>query len=273
VADYYYVPHYTVPYTGFNLVALDFDIRTSPPRRIAFENALTTQKPALTDRLVLLGDVAEIDGYSVILMHPGIPSQSRPPNEASFVVVRMRSLLLRSVAAQTRKASVFVYDVTNTNEEASFLGALAIKTSNTQETEFLAEVDLATARNKGDLVWQDTLSIADRQWVIVVTQDEHPEIVFIVIASSIIFLTCICLALWYFTNARREARMNALRAASETEKAALILEHAENAAKHERDLVSLQLEQCRSIAAFSLTFGIVQYFSNRICFVNFPAMA
>lgn len=126
-ANYYYSVHYCAPYTGFNLNALDFDIRTSPPRRAAVEKSLETKKPALTDRVVLLGDVAEIDGYSVILMHPGIQAPNNAyPNEVALVVVRIRSLLLKAARTQARDATIVMYYTTYQQEDPHFMGGVDI---------------------------------------------------------------------------------------------------------------------------------------------------
>jgi len=242
--DYYYAVHYTAPYTGYNLVSLDFDLRTSPPRNDTAEHALRTRKPALTDRVVLLGDVAEVDGYSVIIMHPG--DSKEEPKGLSLVVVRIRSLLLRAARAQATRAKVVMFD-TKLDENPHFLGGVDIQVNGDdgEDTDyvFMPEMDINSIRGTDSLVWEETVQIADREWTILVKQDEDPHIVFVVIASVLIFMACVCLAVWYFSNARREERMHQLEAASEAEKAALILENAEKNAKHERELVSFLISR------------------------------
>jgi len=252
--DYYYAVHLCAPLTGYNLNALDFDIRTSPPRQVAMENALRTRKPALTDRVVLLGDVAEIDGYSVIIMHPGITEEQ--PDEVSLVVVRIRSLLLRAARTQASSSTLVMYDTTNKDEEAHFLGGLDIKINPNNERiyTYTAEIDVDSVRRSAPLLWEETIFIADREWHVLVTQQEEPAVLYVIIASVIIFAACICLAAWYFTSARREERMHALKAASEAEKASLILENAEKAAAHERELVN----NCTIVAYHILKFIVVR---------------
>ena len=264
VKDYYYAVHYCAPYTGYNLNALDFDIRTSPPRKAAVENALTTRKPALTDRVVLLGDVASIDGYSVILMHPGITEEQ--PNEVSLVVVRVRSLLIRAARTQARRATVVLFDTSDPQDEAHFLGGLDVQVGEAQDGELLytytAETTIDAVRSSASLLWEDSVDVADRQWQILVTQEADPEITYVVIGAVIIFFACLCLAAWYFTNARREARINTMKAVSESEKAALILENAEKAAAHERELNDFVAHEVRNplaaaISAFSFVSAAV----------------
>ena len=46
----------------------------------------------------------------------------------------------------------------------------------------------------------------------------------------------LCIALWYYTNALRDARMNEMRVAAESERAALIIKNAQDAAQTEREL-------------------------------------
>lgn len=242
VKDSYISVHYVTPYAGFNLKALDFDIQTSPPRRIAFENALRTRQPALTDRVVLLGDVAEVDGYSVIIFHPGNSNLPQTPNGASLVVVRIRTLLMRATRSLTTSSRVVMFD-TREEEDPHFLGGLDIQVRKHQgETEtvytFLPETDIHTIRSSQSLLWEDVVSIADRRWTITVEAEEDLNIVFVIVSSVIIFTACLCLAGWYYTSARREQRMHRLEAAADAEKAALILENAEKNAQHERELVS-----------------------------------
>jgi len=54
---------------------------------------------------------------------------------------------------------------------------------------------------------------------------------FVLVGGVVIFLATTCLAFWVRQNTRRVASMNRLKAESEAEKAALILESARTAGK------------------------------------------
>lgn len=180
-------------------------------------------------------------------MHPGITPEQ--PNEVSLVVVRIRSLLLRAARTQATSSSVVMFDTTNQDEEPHFLGGIDIQVDEIDHTDehhghgqhhytYTPETTMESVRNAGLLLWEESVSIADREWQILVTHPASPAIAFVILGSVIILLACLCLAAWYHTNARRETRMHNMRVVAEAEKAALILENAEKNAAHERELVS-----------------------------------
>lgn len=61
------------------------------------------------------------------------------------------------------------------------------------------------------------------------------------LGGSIIFVAYVCLAVWAYSNARRTEQVNLIKAASDAEKAALILKNDRDATRAERELVSVLL--------------------------------
>ena len=94
---FYYPIHFMEPIVG-NTAAVGLDYYSHESRRQTLETALTTGKPALTDRLTLVKDIGETsrctegipdgqDSYGVVLMHPGVDSSDGGYYDTATVTV------------------------------------------------------------------------------------------------------------------------------------------------------------------------------------------
>jgi len=94
---FYYPIHFMEPIVG-NTAAVGLDYYSHESRRQTLETALTTGKPALTDRLTLVKDIGETsrctegipdgqDSYGVVLMHPGVNSSDGGYYDTATVTV------------------------------------------------------------------------------------------------------------------------------------------------------------------------------------------
>lgn len=126
-------------------------------------------------------------------------------------------------------------------EEPVFLGGMRVaqrRVDGKAVLEQLQEVRL------GDLAGQRQVhatleDIADREWTAVVVAVEgtfQPNFLFVILGGVIILAASLLLAGWVYGNAKRVARYNAMKAESEAEKVALVLENTRKAADAEREL-------------------------------------
>jgi signal transduction histidine kinase/CheY-like chemotaxis protein len=240
---FYFPVHYLEPVEG-NVDAIDFDLHSSPSRRVTINTALSTWKPALTPRLSLVQETEE-DVYSVILMHPGVPLSTQPdlrPKDFSSVVIRTPDLLKLATKSQAQNTIVYIYD--STEEPPVFLGGATVTVNPDSTTKFenRPEISLAELRRGTSgktLRRESVLSIASREWrVVVVAPDGTYEgkIGLLIIGGLLIFVACTCLALWLFTYIRRTKKLDLMQSEADAEKAAVVIESAKKAARRERNL-------------------------------------
>lgn len=229
-----------------NQAALDFDLLTSPLRRKAIELAQQTKKPALTERVKLIQETVygtEDYAFSVILMHPGPPetlvNTSRP--SWGIVAIRLPEVLIRTRGdfSLSSPVSVYIYDSTDDPDAPSFLagahfhaqtGAAVPPDGNLR---FSPETELAQVRKMPHSYQVEKLfAFASREWNFVVVAQEGtygPDLLFIALCASVIFVACCCLAFWVCRSSRRVTKMNQLRALAE-------VESVRRVAKNEREM-------------------------------------
>jgi CHASE1-domain containing sensor protein len=229
----YFPVHYIEPVVP-NAAAYDFDLYSSPSRAKSIDYALANWKPSLTGRITLVQET-EAQAYSVLLMHPGIPLSTQPNAVASTLanlVIRIPSLLARSVSKISRSSCVYIYDSTVQGEDA-FLGAARVDAFDVSHTiTNLNEIDLPSAVRLSGQTIQQTVDIANRKWTILVLPvagTYQANQMFVILGGTVIMIGGLCAALWVVTNNKHIKRMNAIKAQSEAEKAALIVQNAQQA--------------------------------------------
>lgn len=239
--DFYFPVHFVEPVEG-NEAAIDFDLYSSASRRRTIELALETWKPALTARLSLVQET-DPNAFSVLLMHPGIPvsgDRNLKAGDLSLMVIRIPDLLERASDGQSEKTSVYIFDSTHPTNHPQFLGGAVLNlVDGDVELDFVAETELSVVRASGaSHVREEQVSIASRQWTVAVAavgDTYEPALGFVILGGVMIFVACTCVALYVFTNMRRQAKINKMKSAAEAEKAAMIVESATRAAKVERE--------------------------------------
>jgi len=313
---FYFPTHYNEPLEG-NWNFLDFNTYSTGYLKDSIDLATSTYEAVLTDKLPCFS----LD--CIALLHPGIRLSSDPPSsisrDVSLFLLRIPTLLA-SVAAGVaieEPVSVFLYDTTDQNIEADFLGAALLgqtdrtycdryhcgsnnspqsvsqyggmgerrmallkeleedrdvffnKTATTpgkfqpiQEGKFpltfKGEVTLEKARSSRNKLYQGKLWIASRQWTVVVVAENgtfESELGFVIFGSVMIFIACVCLALWMYTTTLRGAKMSAMKSTAEAEKASTMVENAHKAATVERELNDFIAHEVRNplSAAISAT--------------------
>ena len=237
---FYFPVHRVEPVEG-NEAAIELDIYSSSIQRPTLEKAVSTWKPALTDRLKLVQD-KDPNAYSVILHHPGVPTTTRndTPKGLSLMVIRIIDLIRGASRVETTK--VYVYDYCSPEEKEEeeeegeeegpdFLGG-ALLYSNNKSYETLPEVsrkELLENAPSGSFLVEKKIVIADRTWTIVVLQVEgtyKPDTTYVILGACFIGMATIFLAVWFYTSMQRVAKMNRMKMEADIEKAAFIVESA-----------------------------------------------
>jgi hypothetical protein len=260
---FYFPVHWMEPVVG-NEGALDFDLFSSASRRATIDVVLRTWAPALTPRLNLVQEATQ-GSYGVILMHPGVRVSTRPlqsqPRDFSSVVIRIPDLLRAATSRANENVQVYLYDSTdehahNAQEEEAHEMHAHDEHGIAPTPEFLGGASIvvdsdgvADVRNLPERALDDyeahahrrvvEIEIATRRWKIVMMAKQganKPNIVMASLGGGIIFASCVCLTLWVYTNMRRHSKMDQIKQAAASEKAALIVEHALEAARSDREL-------------------------------------
>ena len=271
---FYFPVHYVEPVIG-NEAAIELDLWSSQIQRKTIESAMGNWKPALTDRLRLVQETDSSQSvYSIILHHPGVPITTRPelerPEGSSLLVIRIPDLLERASKQQFSSSGrkVYLYDVTYVNagtvqgnedaadeqQEPVFLGAatLSVKDGKSEYIP-LPEVDITTIHQGGAGMSTATsiqarsghrserrdMDIADRKWTVIVVSDDdsyRPNVFYVALGGSIIFMASVILAIWFMSHMYRSAKLNEVKSKAEAEKSAIIVETARRQALAERQL-------------------------------------
>jgi signal transduction histidine kinase/CHASE1-domain containing sensor protein/CheY-like chemotaxis protein len=264
---FYFPVHYLEPVLP-NQPAIELDLYSFPSQKNEIDLAVASREPVLSTRLHTVQETEE-NAYSVIIYHPGIFLETEPdeyPSELSLVLIRIPSLLSRVALVQEENLAVYLYDTTimNTGGAAEFLGGGAFKISGkgeevTHALELLPEIAIDTLHNKfeSSRVYEETVAITPSgTWVVAVVPVDDtykPYFAYVLFGGAMILTAGVCIAAWYFTNARRDARLNEMRVASEAEKATLIVENAENAALAERELNDFLAHEVRNPLAAAMS--------------------
>lgn len=228
---FYFPVHRVEPVEG-NEAAIELDIYSSGIQRPTLDKAVSTWKPALTDRLRLVQD-ADPNAYSVILHHPGVRTSSvlhKSPRGLSLMVIRILDLL-NGAAGGPEPTMIYAYDLNNrkTAGEPSFLGGALVSTKKNGNGT-LPETslpDLLANRTYSGFLVEKNIDIADRTWKIVVMQVDgtyKPNVLFIGLGGTFIIVATLLLEIWFFTSLKRVGKLDRMRAETEREKAALIVQ-------------------------------------------------
>lgn len=268
VRDYYpfYYPiHFMEPIPG-NEAAIDLDYHASGSRRRTVQYCIDEGRPAITDRLRLVQETAEVS-YGVVLMHPGhnlTHSNDTWPQDLASIVVRIPDLITRSAANQVEASSVYVYNYMRATGRSIFLGASNIVPRDDGEGSDLfpiSEVSLSEIRSMSKnrlfpLYQEYNISITNRIWTIAVVASDDtftPDLTFVIVAGVLMLAATIGLAVWVHLNTKRVARLNRSEAEAKAEKAALVLEGAQKAAQAERELNDFMAHEVRNPVAAAMS--------------------
>ena len=220
------------------------------------KEALESFGPVLTRRLLTNPTSGR---YAVLLIHPGAPvpddTIAAKPGDVAVVSIVINSLLhsLGLILNKPPTVSVYLFDSTNSSSSSSsslsgpwWLGGVRfdckedVCSDGDGEIQFYNETTLDNVRSqKNSGYYENTLDIASREWTVVVVAaaDEfQADLIFLIFGATMFLVACILLALWLWTNHRRQIRYHQILQAAESEKATLLLESANTTAKREREM-------------------------------------
>jgi len=186
------------------------------------------------------------------------------PRDLASIVIRIPDLLRRAGKTRGDQSIVSLYDMSDSNGIPLFLGSAQID-GNPQRKEpatltFLPEETLdelyeRVAETKA-LYHEQVVHAANKEWIVAVYSVDgtyKPNVLFVVLGGVIIFVASLALAAWMYTNQRRIDTYNQMKAASEAERAALILDNARQATKAERELNDFIAHEVRNPVAAAMS--------------------
>lgn len=161
------------------------------------------------------------------------------PRDIASIVIRIPDLLKRSAQNQGESSAAYLFDSTN-KSGLVFLGAVKIIHNKGSKAE-LTRLPEATMEKltSGGLSYIEDVAAANKNWTVVVTTvpgSFEAQYMFAILGACIIFFASVFLAYWIQNNSQRMEKFNQMKAVSDQEKAALILDNAKQATKAERDL-------------------------------------
>lgn len=242
--DFYFPIHYMEPIPG-NVGAIDLDYYSHVSRRQSLEFCFETGQPAVTDRLVLVktddedtrcgagGDAS----YGVVLMHPGVNLTTQRdiwPRDLSSLVVCIPILLGSAVQGLGIDSAAYIYDASASENEPPFLGGVIATGEQADDLVFLPETPLDDLDGTGKLYSAENIIVANKVWTVAVVALDgayRPQLIFVILGTVVTFAASLCLAFWVWHSTRRMTKFNQMKADSDLEKAALILENARQATK------------------------------------------
>ena len=257
--DFYFPVQFVEPIVG-NEAALGFDLYSRRQAKFAIDQALSSWKPAVTEKLRLVQET-DPSAYSVLLMHPGIPLSTRPeeyaPKDLSLLVVRIPDLLRRATFQGKQSLILYIFDCKghrsighshSCNDEDAYLGSAKVTATDGDSALISGEEStLYQARARSSRYVEEEFKIAGTTWLALVAAADdsyEPQLLYVILGGTIIFVACTAIAVWVYASNRRAKRLTDQKALVESEKAALIIENARKAAEAERDLNGTSLQAC-----------------------------
>jgi len=230
---FYWPVHYVEP-VATNEAAIELD-SYSLTQKERIEKAVKTYKPVLSERRTLVQET-DPHAFGIILQHPGVATSVRngtEPTALSQIVIRVPDLLQRATSGVVVNKLVYLHDSTTDDShqqqqqtEPVFLGAVSVQCGRADKPAMrvnLPETSLANVPGpKSGFSLASDISIADRVWTVTVVsaeEQDHSDLVYIILGGAIIFAACILLAIWFQTSTARVAKLNKMRSQAETEKA------------------------------------------------------
>ncbi|GAX12250.1 hypothetical protein FisN_1Hh181 [Fistulifera solaris] len=258
-ASFYFPIHYMEPVLS-NEAAIGLDYHASGVRQKTVLTCIETGEPALTDRLRLVQETEDIS-YGVILMHPGIRLSTDPdawPKDLASIVIRIPDLIRRSTENQQQSSAVYIFDRSDSGGQPLFLGGAEVKPYGDHSGALLTplpETTLTEIQKTSKLYFEENIRAANKVWTVSVLSIDDtfkPNVLFVSMGGTIVFLASLCLALWIFTHTRRVEQLNRMKADADAEKAKLILENAHEATRAERELNDFLAHEVRNPVAAAM---------------------
>jgi len=209
------------------------------------DEAVTSWKPILSNPI---RQNPPIPGSNyVILLHPGVQVSTQYQDRSGGLssIIATFSMLIEHAAADRDpvgggdSVSVYIFD-TSIGITNRFFGGVHINVQNDeQHFTYQEEVELEVIKSKNSMHYIQEIAIEHQTWTVVVVPQKgtyEADNTFVILGGVLIFVACLCLALWFHSRMSREKKVTEIKRIAESEKAALVIENAQNAEKAERDL-------------------------------------
>lgn len=192
-------------------------------------------------------------------VHPGIPMEDRgvPSKGVASLTFVFSSFMQQAAVLPSQEMKVYILDVEEGRdpEHIMFGGARIRDTSQEEDAEDDITIDildiprdqhsnlLGTLRQELDQdsswTYEARIRIAQQEWIVIMAAPKgahttRRDWIFCVVATAVLLVASVCVALWL--RAVRRQQLAALHHAAETEKAALMLQNAKQAAQAASDL-------------------------------------
>jgi signal transduction histidine kinase len=188
------------------------------------------------------------------------------------IVIRIPDLIRRASVGRVDSLRVYLYDASDSSSltEAAadgtdgansnsyvFLGAAEVTKTDVKSLPEETFSDLVVDVHYSKLLYHEELvKAANKNWIVVVHSvpgTYEPNITFVVLGAVIIVVASLGIAYWMYSNTRRMAEYQQLRAEAEAEKAALIINSARQATKAERELNDFIAHEVRNPVAAAMS--------------------
>ena len=260
--DVYWPIHFIEPIPGSE-PALDFDGYSRAGLKLTIDQVMLNYEPAFSEPVHLVEETEE-NALAVFFIHPGVPVSTRPNMKAkdlALLVVRIPDLMARATATHSRSTETYLYDTTGGKE--LFVGGIRWIVSDNDHKEYtlFPYQSLAEVERQSRLCEKQIVKIADREWTIAVVAVQgtyEADIAFVITGAVLLFICSVCMAAWVYSmlryaSMRRKAKLSEVTTSLEREKADLILENANKAAKAERTLNDFIAHEVRNPVAAAIS--------------------
>lgn len=247
----FYVPnHYVQPVKG-NEYRIDFDLNTHP----MFTDGLWSWQPLAVGPFLS----SSFNSHThMMVIHPGVPVSEQEQNSTGVAMVNVHfaGLMEQSVIGETNNGlTVFVFVKNMEDDQYTHFGTASFDSHNENKTdgdnnEGLVggnvvrygepeDIEKVRSRHETGLFHEEAWQMQGRTFSIIVTSDVstfNREMTYIILGTVLIAVACIAIAVCLSQRVRRMKKISAIKAATESERTALIIHNAQEATQKEREM-------------------------------------
>lgn len=191
-----------------------YDVYSAPWEQPSIRLALETGMPVVTEPFEIVASGVQ-DSNTVVLYHPGVRLPGTKTRDLSNILIRIEALLTRAARFQTESHSVYLYDATD-SEKVLFLGGMDIQVLDQEGDEkeltyHHSVVPLEDLAGSKSHFYEEDIVFAARTWTIAVVPIDdsyQPNLTFVILSGSLIFVASLCLSLWMIASMRRAVQMH-----------------------------------------------------------------
>ena len=252
----FYFPHLLIQPAKGNERYIDFDIYSNLADNHLLHQALS-HKAATVSRPLDSG--GSLKGNTVLLLHPGIPTDS--PNQGlASILVSFAAFIQRVMLEHIVNVSVYIYDMTAGAQ--LFGGAHCALHEQGVQTTLVNQSDADSvsweglvANTPSESLFERDIKVAQQTWKIVVVPHSgsfESNNAFVVVGGVAIALACILIVGCYLSHGVRSRKKQELQHATQAEKTALVIQHAEASLEAERQRTEYLAHEVRNPLAAAL---------------------